>query len=54
MVKNVLPGPRVLVAGARVTGRAVIAALAPLGAQLTVCDDDPAALQSYPAALTPA
>ncbi len=54
MVENVLPGPRVLVAGARVTGRAVIAALAPLGAQVTVCDDDPAALRGYPAALTPA
>ena len=54
MVENVLPGPRVLVAGARVTGRAVIAALAPLGAQVTVCDDDPAALHGYPAALTPA
>jgi len=54
MVENVLPGPRVLVAGARVTGRAVIAALAPLGAQVTVCDDDRAALQGYPAGLTPA
>src|ERR1700736_4516120 len=54
MVENVLPGPRVLVAGARVTGRAVIAAVAPLGAQVTVCDDDPAALHGYPAALTPA
>ena len=54
MAENVLPGPRVLVAGARVTGRAVIAALAPLGAQVTVCDDDPAALHGYPAALTPA
>jgi len=54
MVENVLPGPQVLVAGARVTGRAVIAALAPLGAQVTVCDDDPTALRGYPAALTPA
>src|ERR1700736_3359098 len=54
MVENVLPGPRVLVAGARVTGRAVIAAVAPLGAQVTVCDDDPAALHGYPAARTPA
>ncbi len=43
MVEDLLPGPRVLVAGARVTGRAVIGALAPLGAQVTVCDDDPAA-----------
>jgi UDP-N-acetylmuramoylalanine--D-glutamate ligase len=54
MAENLLPGPRVLVAGARVTGRAVIAALAPLGAQVTVCDDDPAALHGYPATLTPA
>jgi UDP-N-acetylmuramoylalanine--D-glutamate ligase len=52
MVAKLLPGPRVLVAGARVTGRAVIAALAPLGAAVTVCDDDPAALTGYPAALT--
>jgi UDP-N-acetylmuramoylalanine--D-glutamate ligase len=49
MTDDLLPGPRVLVAGARVTGRAVIAALAPLGARVTVCDDDPAA-----AGLTPA
>jgi UDP-N-acetylmuramoylalanine--D-glutamate ligase len=49
MTDGLLPGPRVLVAGARVTGRAVIAALAPLGARVTVCDDDPAA-----AGLTPA
>jgi UDP-N-acetylmuramoylalanine--D-glutamate ligase len=40
---TLLPGPRVLVAGARVTGRAVVAALAPLEARVTVCDDDPAA-----------
>jgi UDP-N-acetylmuramoylalanine--D-glutamate ligase len=39
---DLLPGPRVLVAGARVTGRAVLAALGPLGAEVTVCDDDPA------------
>ena len=49
MTADPLPGPRVLVAGARVTGQAVIRALAPLGAAVTVCDDDPAA-----AALTPA
>jgi UDP-N-acetylmuramoylalanine--D-glutamate ligase len=54
MEQNLLPGPRVLVAGARVTGRAVIAALAPLGAAVTVCDDDPAALAGYPAALSTA
>src|ERR1700738_2233292 len=54
MVENVLPGPRVLVAGARVTGRAVIAAVAPLGAQVTVCDDDPAALPGSPPPFPPA
>jgi UDP-N-acetylmuramoylalanine--D-glutamate ligase len=48
MTDNLLPGPRVLVAGARVTGRAVIDALAPLSAEVTPCDDDPAL-----AALTP-
>jgi UDP-N-acetylmuramoylalanine--D-glutamate ligase len=50
-----LPGKHVLVAGARVTGRAVIAALAPLGAVVTVCDDDPTALREYQdtAVLTP-
>ncbi|HUO40564.1 MAG TPA: UDP-N-acetylmuramoyl-L-alanine--D-glutamate ligase [Mycobacterium sp.] len=52
MTANPLPGPRVLVAGARVTGRAVTAVLADLAAQVTVCDDDPAALQGYPDALT--
>jgi UDP-N-acetylmuramoylalanine--D-glutamate ligase len=54
MVPNVLPGRRVLVAGARVTGSAVIAALAPLGAAVTVCDDNPVVLQGDPAALTTA
>ncbi|MBV9090283.1 MAG: UDP-N-acetylmuramoyl-L-alanine--D-glutamate ligase [Mycobacteriaceae bacterium] len=49
MIAELLPGPRVLVAGARVTGHAVVRALGPLGAEVTVCDDDPAA-----AALTPA
>jgi len=48
MSDHLLPGPRVLVAGARVTGRAVIAALAPLGAAVTVCDDNRDALQEYP------
>ncbi|MCV7385183.1 UDP-N-acetylmuramoyl-L-alanine--D-glutamate ligase [Mycolicibacter longobardus] len=40
-------GARVLVAGAGVTGRAVLKALAPLGLDLTLCDDDPAALRAY-------
>ena len=54
MVENLLPGPRVVVAGARVTGRAVVAALTPLGAVVTVCDDDPVALQDYSVALATA
>lgn len=37
---------RVLVTGARVTGRAVVSALGPLGVRLTVCDDDPAAARA--------
>lgn len=41
------PGARVLVAGAGVTGRAVLDALAPLRLELTLCDDDPAALSRY-------
>ena len=35
-----VPGARVLVAGARVTGRAIVAALSDWGVRLTVCDDD--------------
>jgi UDP-N-acetylmuramoylalanine--D-glutamate ligase len=56
MSDQLLPGPRVLVAGARVTGRAVTAALAPLGAAVAVCDDNPDALRTYPhtVVLTPA
>ena len=34
------PGARVLVAGARVTGRAIVAALADWDLELSVCDDD--------------
>ncbi|GFG69819.1 UDP-N-acetylmuramoyl-L-alanine--D-glutamate ligase [Mycolicibacter senuensis] len=40
-------GARVLVAGAGVTGRAVLSALAPLGLDLTLCDDDAAALRGH-------
>ncbi|KLO32073.1 UDP-N-acetylmuramoyl-L-alanine--D-glutamate ligase [Mycobacterium haemophilum] len=42
-----VPGAPVLVAGAGVTGRAVLAALTRFGAVVTLCDDDPAALQQY-------
>jgi UDP-N-acetylmuramoylalanine--D-glutamate ligase len=41
------PGARVLVAGAGVTGRAVLAALRPLGAAVTLCDDEPATLRPH-------
>jgi UDP-N-acetylmuramoylalanine--D-glutamate ligase len=41
------PGTRVLVAGARVTGRAVLAAIAPLDVRATVCDDNPSALTEF-------
>jgi UDP-N-acetylmuramoylalanine--D-glutamate ligase len=37
----------VLVAGARVTGRAILAALNRFGAAVTLCDDDPAMLRPY-------
>jgi UDP-N-acetylmuramoylalanine--D-glutamate ligase len=37
----------VLVAGARVTGRAILAALTPLGARATLTDDSPSALTAF-------
>jgi UDP-N-acetylmuramoylalanine--D-glutamate ligase len=42
-----VPGAPVLVAGARVTGRAVLAALTRFGAAPTLCDDDPDMLRPY-------
>ncbi len=42
-----LSGAAVLVAGARVTGRAILAALTPLGVRATITDDSPSALQSF-------
>jgi UDP-N-acetylmuramoylalanine--D-glutamate ligase len=42
-----LAGAAVLVAGARVTGRAVLDALTPLGVGATLTDDSPSALQPY-------
>jgi UDP-N-acetylmuramoylalanine--D-glutamate ligase len=42
-----LPGAAVLVTGARVTGRAVLATLQPLGARATLTDDSPTTLQQY-------
>jgi UDP-N-acetylmuramoylalanine--D-glutamate ligase len=44
------PGSRVLVAGARVTGRAIVAALARRDVRLSVCDDDLAAARALAAA----
>lgn len=40
-----VPGARVLVTGAGITGRSVSAVLEPTGVRLTICDDDPLALQ---------
>jgi len=42
-----LSGAAVLVAGARVTGRAILAALTPLGALATLTDDSPSALTAF-------
>ncbi len=42
-----LSGATVLVAGARVTGRAILAALTPLGARATLTDDSASALTTY-------
>ncbi|MGX9792202.1 UDP-N-acetylmuramoyl-L-alanine--D-glutamate ligase [Mycobacterium sp. MMS18-G62] len=44
-------GARVLVTGAGITGRSVSAVLEPMGVRLTICDDDPRALQML---ITPA
>jgi UDP-N-acetylmuramoylalanine--D-glutamate ligase len=42
-----LSGAAVLVAGARVTGRAILAALAPLGVRATLTDDSPSMLTEF-------
>ena len=42
-----LSGATVLVAGARVTGRAILATLTPLGARATLTDDSPSMLTAY-------
>jgi UDP-N-acetylmuramoylalanine--D-glutamate ligase len=44
---NLTSGAVVLVTGAGITGRAVLAALAPLGMRATLCDDNPAALRPH-------
>ncbi|KAA1250391.1 UDP-N-acetylmuramoyl-L-alanine--D-glutamate ligase [Mycobacterium simiae] len=47
MLDPLVAGAPVLVAGGRVTGAAVLAALTRLGATPTVCDDDPTMLRPY-------
>ena len=47
VLEPIEPGTPVLVAGAGITGRAVLAALASLGASATLTDDSPSALTSY-------
>ncbi|MGH9060587.1 MAG: UDP-N-acetylmuramoyl-L-alanine--D-glutamate ligase, partial [Acidimicrobiales bacterium] len=47
------PGVPVLIAGGGITGRSVLAALAPLGVTVTLCDDDPAALGRHADAAVP-
>ena len=42
-----LSGAKVLVAGARVTGRAILAALTPLGARAALTDDSPSMLTEF-------
>jgi UDP-N-acetylmuramoylalanine--D-glutamate ligase len=42
-----LSGTKVLIAGARVTGRAILAALTPLGARATLTDDSPSMLTEF-------
>jgi len=46
-ISDLKPGMPVLVAGGGVTGRAVLAALTPLGVTATLCDDDPATRQQF-------
>ncbi|MDY6870385.1 MAG: UDP-N-acetylmuramoyl-L-alanine--D-glutamate ligase [Actinomycetota bacterium] len=50
-VEPLIPGARVLITGAGLTGRSVSAVLEPTGVRLTICDDDPLALQRL---ITPA
>jgi UDP-N-acetylmuramoylalanine--D-glutamate ligase len=45
LVEPLSPGARVLITGAGLTGRSVSAVLEPTGVRMTICDDDPLALQ---------
>jgi UDP-N-acetylmuramoylalanine--D-glutamate ligase len=47
LISDLKPGTPVLVAGGGVTGRSVLAALAPLGVTATLCDDDAATRQQF-------
>ncbi|HEY9264715.1 MAG TPA: UDP-N-acetylmuramoyl-L-alanine--D-glutamate ligase, partial [Mycobacterium sp.] len=47
MLESIAPGTSVLVTGARVTGRAILAALTPLGVRATLTDDSPSALTTF-------
>ncbi|MCV7412870.1 UDP-N-acetylmuramoylalanine--D-glutamate ligase [Mycobacterium florentinum] len=46
-LEPLVAGAPVLIAGARVTGRAILGALSRFGAVATLCDDDPAMLGPY-------
>src|ERR1700734_1559828 len=46
-LEPLVAGAPVLIAGARVTGRAILGALTRFGAVATLCDDDPAMLGPY-------
>lgn len=46
-LEPLVAGAPVLIAGARVTGRAILGALTRFGAVATLCDDDPAMLSPY-------
>ena len=47
LLSDLKPGTPVMVAGGGVTGRSVLAALAPLGVTATLCDDDPTTRQQF-------
>jgi UDP-N-acetylmuramoylalanine--D-glutamate ligase len=47
LLSDLKPGTPVLVAGGGVTGRSVLAALAPLGVTATLCDDDPTTRRQF-------
>jgi UDP-N-acetylmuramoylalanine--D-glutamate ligase len=52
LISDLKPGTPVLIAGGGVTGRSVLAALAPLGVTATLCDDDAATRRQFTDART--